>query len=45
MQKLLYRFYEKQIESKLRPSDLPKHIGVMVDGNRRWASLQGLEKA
>lgn len=45
MQKLLYRFYEKQIEAKLRPSDLPKHIGVMVDGNRRWASLQGLEKA
>jgi short-chain Z-isoprenyl diphosphate synthase len=45
VQKLLYRFYEKQIESKLRSSDLPKHIGVMVDGNRRWASLQGLEKA
>lgn len=45
MQKLLYRFYEKQIENKLRPSDLPRHIGVMVDGNRRWASLQGLEKA
>ena len=45
MQKLLYRFYEKQIESKLRPADLPRHIGVMVDGNRRWASLQGLEKA
>lgn len=45
MQKLLYRFYEKQIEAKLRPADLPKHIGVMVDGNRRWASLQGLEKA
>lgn len=45
MQKLIYRFYEKQIESKLRPTDLPRHIGVMVDGNRRWASLQGLEKA
>jgi short-chain Z-isoprenyl diphosphate synthase len=45
VQKLLYRFYEKQIESKLRPKDMPRHIGVMVDGNRRWASLQGLEKA
>ena len=45
MQKLLYRFYERQIESQLRPTDLPRHIGVMVDGNRRWASLQGLEKA
>lgn len=24
---------------------MPKHIGVMVDGNRRWATLQGFEKA
>jgi short-chain Z-isoprenyl diphosphate synthase len=42
---LIYRFYEKQIESGLKAADLPKHIGVMVDGNRRWASLQGLGKA
>jgi short-chain Z-isoprenyl diphosphate synthase len=45
VQKLLYRFYEKKIEAGLRPEDLPKHIGVMVDGNRRWATLQGYEKA
>lgn len=24
---------------------MPKHIGVMVDGNRRWATLQGFDKA
>jgi len=42
---LLYRFYEKQIEVGLDSADLPKHIGVMVDGNRRWATLQGLGKA
>jgi len=30
---VLYRFYEKQLESGLRPSDMPRHIGVMVDGN------------
>lgn len=23
---------------------IPKHIGVIPDGNRRWAQLQGLEK-
>jgi short-chain Z-isoprenyl diphosphate synthase len=42
---LLYRFYEKRLESELRPQDLPRHIGVMVDGNRRWAHLQGFDKA
>ena len=45
MQNLLYRFYEKRIETGLRSADMPKHIGVMVDGNRRWATLQGFEKA
>lgn len=24
---------------------MPKHIGVMVDGNRRWAKVQGFDKA
>ena len=24
---------------------MPKHIGVMVDGNRRWAKVQGFEAA
>lgn len=45
MRNLLYRFYEKQLESGLRPEDLPKHVGVMVDGNRRWAKEQGYQKA
>jgi short-chain Z-isoprenyl diphosphate synthase len=42
---LLYRFYEKQIEVGLRSEDLPRHVGVMVDGNRRWAKGQGIDKA
>lgn len=45
MRNLLYRFYERQIESELKPEGLPKHIGVMVDGNRRWAVQQGLDRA
>ncbi|QKJ24986.1 isoprenyl transferase [Aquiluna borgnonia] len=45
MRNVLYRFYEKKLESGLAGLELPKHIGVMVDGNRRWASLQGLGKA
>jgi short-chain Z-isoprenyl diphosphate synthase len=42
---LIYRFYEHQLERELKPEGLPKHIGVMVDGNRRWAVSQGLNRA
>lgn len=45
MRNLLYRFYESRLEAELRPEDLPKHIGVLVDGNRRWAKDQGFDKA
>ena len=33
----LYGFYERRIQRSLDPERIPKHIGVMVDGNRRWA--------
>jgi short-chain Z-isoprenyl diphosphate synthase len=42
---LLYRFYERALEGDLKPQNLPRHIGVMVDGNRRWAHLQGMQRA
>lgn len=41
MRNLIYRWYESQLERALEPTDLPKHIGVLVDGNRRWATQQG----
>ena len=34
---LIYRLYEARLERGLKAADLPKHIGVIVDGNRRWA--------
>lgn len=37
MRNLLYRLYERRLESKLASADLPKHVAVMLDGNRRWA--------
>lgn len=37
MRNLLYRLYERSIESSLALEDLPSHIGVILDGNRRWA--------
>ncbi|WP_235781300.1 isoprenyl transferase [Sinomonas notoginsengisoli] len=33
----LYGFYERSLQRSLSPGSIPKHIGVMVDGNRRWA--------
>lgn len=41
MRNLIYRLYEARLERQLRPADLPKHIGVIVDGNRRWATKLG----
>jgi len=43
VRKLLYRWYEGRIERSLNSENLPRHIGVMVDGNRRWARVQGDE--
>jgi short-chain Z-isoprenyl diphosphate synthase len=34
---LLYKLYERSIENSLTLEDLPRHIGVILDGNRRWA--------
>ncbi|NBW73546.1 MAG: isoprenyl transferase [Microbacteriaceae bacterium] len=37
MRNLIYRLYERQISGSLKNSELPKHVAVMLDGNRRWA--------
>ena len=41
MLNIVYRWYESSLERSLKSKDLPKHVGVLVDGNRRWANLQG----
>ena len=33
----LYDFYERNLTRSLELDKIPNHIGVMVDGNRRWA--------
>ena len=38
---LAYRLYERRLARSLPADKLPHHIGVMVDGNRRWAKLAG----
>jgi short-chain Z-isoprenyl diphosphate synthase len=38
---LVYRIYERRLEASLSPP-IPRHVGVMCDGNRRWAIWAGL---
>ena len=37
MPKVLYNYYERRLAKEIEPASVPAHIGVMVDGNRRWA--------
>ena len=37
-----YRLYEHRLEASLTPAAVPRHVGVMCDGNRRWARSAGL---
>ncbi|MEO0023823.1 MAG: hypothetical protein RL196_264 [Actinomycetota bacterium] len=40
MRNLIYKLYEQRLERGLAPEDLPHHVAVMLDGNRRWAELR-----
>jgi short-chain Z-isoprenyl diphosphate synthase len=37
-----YRLYEHRLEASLSPQAIPRHVGVMCDGNRRWARSAGM---
>src|ERR1700759_4732 len=39
---LIYRLYARRLEASLSPEAIPRHVGVMCDGNRRWARSAGL---
>ena len=32
-----YRFYESRLNSEVERGPIPGHIGIILDGNRRWA--------
>ncbi len=38
---MLYGVYERNLMSQIPDERRPKHVGVILDGNRRWASAQG----
>src|SRR5690606_28475181 len=39
--KPIYRLYEWYISRNLRPENLPKHVAIIMDGNRRFTKVQG----
>ena len=38
---LVYGLYERRLAHDLSQGDIPRHVGVILDGNRRWATEQG----
>src|SRR6201989_3168352 len=38
---LVYRLYERRLAAALSPDAIPRHVGVMCDGTRRWARSAG----
>lgn len=38
---LIYGAYARRLAAGLRPERVPRHVGVMLDGNRRWAREKG----
>jgi short-chain Z-isoprenyl diphosphate synthase len=45
VRRLLYPAYESRMVKALPPDRIPKHVGVMLDGNRRWARAVGADTA
>lgn len=39
----LYRAYERRLAKSLRGDRMPRHVGVILDGNRRWARATGAD--
>jgi len=42
---LLYGLYQKRLRRFLATQELPRHVAMIIDGNRRWAKLRELETA
>lgn len=45
MRNLVYKLYETRLERALDKANIPQHIAVMLDGNRRWADKKNGSKA
>src|SRR4051812_32241196 len=41
IRQLVYRSYERRLAASLSRAAVPRHVGVILDGNRRWARAAG----
>lgn len=41
----MYGLYERRLAASLPADRVPRHVGVILDGNRRWARSVGLSSA
>ncbi len=40
--KYVYRYYERRLLEEVKEGRMPEHLGLILDGNRRWAMESGL---
>ncbi len=44
-QNLIYKIYEKHLTSQINQFPFPQHIGIILDGNRRWSKIMDIDRA